>query len=189
MILPKDLFATLRGPQSRIRSLQVKSHPVDRPLFQSLFQDAGEWSDLEVLKLEPHATQPPISSLRVTDLVALPLLCTSFPKLHTLEIYLCHPDTNVAIIEALLRSQMQAVEQTNHCGLVNLKILFLDPSNMTPFTIRDITLAMTTSRFFNYFFPNLQHLDISHHQQSLHSAWKDWCHAMVEMTMNKGLTQ
>jgi hypothetical protein len=184
MILPKDLFSTLRGPQRRIRSLQVKSRLVDRPLFQSLFQDDGEWSDLEVLKLESHATQFPTSSLRVVDLVALPSLCASFPKLHTLEIYLCYPDTNAAVIEALLRSQMRDVEQTNP-SLVNLKILFLDPSKTTPFTIRDITLAMTTSRFFNYFFPNLQHLDISHHQQY----WKDWSRAVVEMTMNKGLTQ
>lgn len=183
MVLPKDLFAALRSPQLRIRSLQLKSRLLDKPLVQSLFQDSGEWSDLEVLKLEPYGTQFPGSSLRVVDLVALPLLCASLPKLHTLEIYLCHPDTNAAVIEDRLRSQIQATEQTNH-GLVNLKILFLDPSKMPPFTIRDITLAKAKSRFFNYFFPHLQHLDISHHHQSLYSAWKDWWRAVVEMTMN-----
>jgi hypothetical protein len=187
MILPKFLFAPLRG----LRSLQVKSHLVNRPLFQSLFQDAGEWSDLEVLKLELHATQSATSFLHVADLVTLPLLCTSFPKLHTLQIYLRHPDTDAAGIEALLRSQMHTMGPTKH-GLVNLNILFLDPSTLLPFEIRDITLAITTSRFFNHFFPNIQHLDMSHHWQSpAYFTWNDWYHAVVELTMNsnKRLTQ
>ena len=187
--IPKDLFAPLRDPKLPLRSLQVKSHLIDRPLFQALFQDAGEWSDLEVLKLELQSTRRLRLPVDVPDLITLPLLCASFPKLHTLEIYLCHPNADAAGIEALLRSQMQTMGQSNH-GLVNLKILFLDPSSVIPFAMRDITLAIATSRFFNYFFPNLRHLDISHHQQSAYPSWKDWCRGVVEMTTNcKELTR
>ena len=187
--IPKDLFSPLRDPNLPLRSLQVRSHLIDRPLFQALFQDAGEWSDLEVLKLEIQSIKPFRRPLDVPDLVTLPLLCSFFPKLHTLEIYLCHPNADAGGIEALLRSQMQTTGQSNR-GLVNLKLFFLDPSSVTPFSMRDITLAITTSRFFNYFFPNLQHLDISHYQQSEYPAWKDWYRGVVEMTTNcKLLTQ
>ena len=187
--IPKDIFAPLRDPKLPLRSLRVQYHLIDNPLFQALFQDAGEWPDLEVLKLELQSTKRFRLPLDVPDLATLPLLCVSFPKLHTLEIYLCHPNADAAGIEALLRSQMQTMGQINH-GLVNLKILFVDPSSVTPFAMRDITLAIATSQFFNYFFPNLQHLDISHHQQSVYPSWKDWCRGVVEMTTNcKALTR
>jgi len=184
MILPKDVFSPLRGHHLHIRSLEIKSHMVDSACLQTLFwQGAGEWSDLEVLKFEHHEAQPVASfpSTLMADLLLLSLLCTSAPKLHTLDIYLCHPDTDAAVSEALLRSQMQAMEQSTH-GLLNLKILLMDSSSVTPFTMRDITLAITTSRFISHLFPNVQHLDISHYQQSRNPGWKDWCRGVVEMS-------
>ena len=187
--IPKDLFVPLRGPNLALRSLQIKSHLIDKSLFQALFQDSGEWLDLEVLKLELQPTRPFRRPLDVLDLVTLPLFCASFPKLHALDVYLCHPNVDAAGIEALLRNQMQTLGQI-HLGLVNLKILFVDPSSAIPYSMRDITLAITTSRFINHFFPNVQHLDISHHLQSSYPAWGDWFHGVVEMTTNcKALTK
>jgi len=187
--IPKDLFVPLRGLNLPLRSLQIKSHLIDKPLFQALFQEAGEWLDLEVLKLEIQPVKTFRGSLDVLDLVTLPLFCTSFPKLHALDIYLCHPNADAIGIEALLRNQMQTLGQTN-LGLVNLNILFVDSSSLIPYTMRDITLAITTSRFINHFFPNVQQLDISHHYQSSYPAWKDWFHGVVEMTTNcKALTE
>ncbi|KIM44425.1 hypothetical protein M413DRAFT_442402 [Hebeloma cylindrosporum] len=181
--IPQDLFSPLRGLKSPLRSLQVKSYVIDKHLFHIWFQEAGEWSDLEMLKLELHPSQASRrNQVDVLDLVTLPLLCTSFPKLHTLEIYLGHPDTDAAVIEPLLRSQMQSMVQTH--GLVNLKILLFDHSSFIPFSMRDITLAITISRFINHFFPNLQHLDLSHHHESAYPAWRDWCRGVVEMTTN-----
>ncbi|KIM44423.1 hypothetical protein M413DRAFT_24923 [Hebeloma cylindrosporum] len=166
MVLPKGLFVPLCSPKLSLRSLQVKSHLIDRPLFHALFQEDGKWSGLEVLKLtelEPKPFHRPL--LNLPELVALPLLCMSFPKLHTLEIYLRHPDTDAAAIEALLRSQMQTMKQTH--ALVNLKILFFHSSSVLPFSMRDIKLAITTARFINHFFPNIQHLEMSHQQLSV----------------------
>jgi len=182
MILPKDLFAPLRGPHTHIRSLEIKSHLVDGAFLQTLFQGAGEWSDLEVLKFEHHETQPVASfPSPMADLLLLSLLCTSSPRLHTLNMHLCHPNTDAAGIEALLRSQMQNIQQSTH-GLLHLKILLVDSSSVIPFTMRDITLAVTTSRFISHLFPNIQHLDISHYHQSRYPGWKDWCRGVVEMT-------